>query len=213
MNIHSDPGIDSTFPCYGGLFREEAIMLLRRFYVQENEKGECSCMGILTRVLIVYALRVASPGSQTQEEPRTQDGNSPRDRHTRHLRSDQRGCRNGRESCGSQSQSRRQDCGSFGARNGPRNKPAPDCEYFRQHGQQHARNNPTCHSATIETTVAGNFDLLPGRAEGLGGLPFDCDYLDRETASCLATSPKSLGRDDTLSPGDSTRCGRLIIIV
>ncbi|KAF7194811.1 tRNA-specific adenosine deaminase subunit tad2 [Pseudocercospora fuligena] len=39
MNIHSDPGIDSTFPCYGGLFREEAIMLLRRFYVQENEKA------------------------------------------------------------------------------------------------------------------------------------------------------------------------------
>lgn len=42
MNIHSDPGIDSTFPCYGGLFREEAIMLLRRFYVQENEKGKTS---------------------------------------------------------------------------------------------------------------------------------------------------------------------------
>lgn len=40
MNVHSDPGIDGTFPCYGGLFREEAIMLLRRFYVQENEKGE-----------------------------------------------------------------------------------------------------------------------------------------------------------------------------
>lgn len=40
MNVHSDPGIDSSFPCYGGLFREEAIMLLRRFYVQENEKGQ-----------------------------------------------------------------------------------------------------------------------------------------------------------------------------
>ncbi|KAI5356927.1 putative cytidine and deoxycytidylate deaminase domain, APOBEC/CMP deaminase, zinc-binding protein [Septoria linicola] len=39
MNVHSDPGIDSGFPCYGGLFREEAIMLLRRFYVQENEKA------------------------------------------------------------------------------------------------------------------------------------------------------------------------------
>ena len=25
---------------YGGIFREEAIMLLRRFYIQENEKGE-----------------------------------------------------------------------------------------------------------------------------------------------------------------------------
>lgn len=28
-------------PVYGGIFREEAIMLLRKFYVQENEKGAC----------------------------------------------------------------------------------------------------------------------------------------------------------------------------
>ena len=34
------PGVDCTFGGYGGLFREEAIMLLRRFYIQENEKGE-----------------------------------------------------------------------------------------------------------------------------------------------------------------------------
>lgn len=26
-------------PVYGGIFREEAIMLLRKFYVQENEKA------------------------------------------------------------------------------------------------------------------------------------------------------------------------------
>lgn len=39
MNIHSDDGVDRPYPVYGGLFREEAIMLLRRFYVQENEKG------------------------------------------------------------------------------------------------------------------------------------------------------------------------------
>lgn len=32
--------IDPPYPAYGGLFREEAIMLLRRFYVQENEKGK-----------------------------------------------------------------------------------------------------------------------------------------------------------------------------
>jgi tRNA-specific adenosine deaminase 2 len=25
---------------YGGLFQKEAIMLLRRFYIQENDKGE-----------------------------------------------------------------------------------------------------------------------------------------------------------------------------
>ena len=34
-HTHS-PGIDQP---YGGLFREEAIMLLRRFYIQENDKG------------------------------------------------------------------------------------------------------------------------------------------------------------------------------
>ena len=41
MQIHSDASVDRPFPVYGGLFREEAIMLLRRFYVQENDKGEC----------------------------------------------------------------------------------------------------------------------------------------------------------------------------
>ncbi|KAL2355379.1 cytidine deaminase-like protein [Cryomyces antarcticus] len=39
MNIHSDPSIDMPYAVYGGLFREEAIMLLRRFYIQENEKA------------------------------------------------------------------------------------------------------------------------------------------------------------------------------
>ena len=32
---------DPPFPVYGGIFREEAIALLRRFYEQENEKGQC----------------------------------------------------------------------------------------------------------------------------------------------------------------------------
>jgi tRNA-specific adenosine deaminase 2 len=40
MNMHSDAGVDKPYPVYGGIFREEAIMLLRRFYVQENEKGK-----------------------------------------------------------------------------------------------------------------------------------------------------------------------------
>jgi len=31
--------IDSPYPVYGGIYRDEAIMLLRRFYVQENEKA------------------------------------------------------------------------------------------------------------------------------------------------------------------------------
>jgi tRNA-specific adenosine deaminase 2 len=33
------PSIDEGYPVYGGLFREEAIMLLRRFYIQENDKA------------------------------------------------------------------------------------------------------------------------------------------------------------------------------
>lgn len=37
-NIYS-PSIDPPYPVYGGLFQKEAIMLLRRFYIQENEKG------------------------------------------------------------------------------------------------------------------------------------------------------------------------------
>lgn len=34
------PSSDPPYPVYGGIFREKAIMLLRRFYIQENEKGE-----------------------------------------------------------------------------------------------------------------------------------------------------------------------------
>lgn len=33
------PSIEPPYPVFGGIFREEAIMLLRRFYVQENGKG------------------------------------------------------------------------------------------------------------------------------------------------------------------------------
>lgn len=33
------PSIDPPYPVYGGIYREEAIMLLRKFYVQENEKA------------------------------------------------------------------------------------------------------------------------------------------------------------------------------
>ncbi|KAJ9229796.1 hypothetical protein DTO271D3_2042 [Paecilomyces variotii] len=40
LSLHSDPGIDQPYPVYGGLFHKEAIMLLRRFYIQENENVE-----------------------------------------------------------------------------------------------------------------------------------------------------------------------------
>ncbi|KAL1963304.1 hypothetical protein VTN77DRAFT_8527 [Rasamsonia byssochlamydoides] len=39
LSLHSDPGIDPPYPVHGGIFRKEAIMLLRRFYIQENEKA------------------------------------------------------------------------------------------------------------------------------------------------------------------------------
>ncbi|KAF1815145.1 cytidine deaminase-like protein [Eremomyces bilateralis CBS 781.70] len=39
LEIHSDPSIDPPLEVRGGLYREEAIMLLRRFYVQENVKA------------------------------------------------------------------------------------------------------------------------------------------------------------------------------
>jgi tRNA-specific adenosine deaminase 2 len=35
----TSPSVDKPYPVYGGIFREEAIMLLRKFYVQENEKA------------------------------------------------------------------------------------------------------------------------------------------------------------------------------
>jgi hypothetical protein len=44
MTVHMDDSVDPAYPVYGGLFREEAIMLLRRFYVQENDKGESLCV-------------------------------------------------------------------------------------------------------------------------------------------------------------------------
>ncbi|OQD68506.1 hypothetical protein PENDEC_c034G05141 [Penicillium decumbens] len=39
LSLHSDVSLDPPYPVYGGLFQKEAIMLLRRFYIQENEKA------------------------------------------------------------------------------------------------------------------------------------------------------------------------------
>lgn len=33
------PGVNRPFEAQGGIFRDEAIMLLRRFYTQENDRG------------------------------------------------------------------------------------------------------------------------------------------------------------------------------
>ncbi|CAI7568852.1 unnamed protein product [Penicillium manginii] len=39
LTIHSDKSIDPPYPVYVGLYRKEAITLLRQFYIQENEKA------------------------------------------------------------------------------------------------------------------------------------------------------------------------------
>ncbi|PYH97768.1 cytidine and deoxycytidylate deaminase zinc-binding domain protein [Aspergillus ellipticus CBS 707.79] len=39
LSLHSDPSIDPSHPTYGGLYHKEAIILLRRFYIQENDKA------------------------------------------------------------------------------------------------------------------------------------------------------------------------------
>ncbi|KAK7529739.1 tRNA-specific adenosine deaminase subunit TAD2 [Phyllosticta citricarpa] len=36
---NDSPSVDKPYPVYGGIFREEAIMLLRKFYVQQNTKA------------------------------------------------------------------------------------------------------------------------------------------------------------------------------
>lgn len=39
MNIHNCEAVDPPYEVSGGWLREEAIMMLRRFYVQENGKA------------------------------------------------------------------------------------------------------------------------------------------------------------------------------
>ena len=39
LSLHKDDSANPVLPAYGGIFREKAIMLLRRFYIQENEKA------------------------------------------------------------------------------------------------------------------------------------------------------------------------------
>ncbi|KAF2843624.1 cytidine deaminase-like protein [Patellaria atrata CBS 101060] len=66
LNVHSDPGVDKPYPVYGGIFREEAIMLLRRFYVQENEKAP-EPKGKKTRELKTEILPLAVNNVQIEE--------------------------------------------------------------------------------------------------------------------------------------------------
>ncbi|EMC92720.1 hypothetical protein BAUCODRAFT_114576 [Baudoinia panamericana UAMH 10762] len=69
MTVHSDPGVDPPYPVYGGLFREEAIMLLRKFYVQENNKAPDpkpkKNRELKTEILPITTPNVATPGGGT----------------------------------------------------------------------------------------------------------------------------------------------------
>jgi tRNA-specific adenosine deaminase 2 len=54
LSLHSDSAIDPPYPVHGGLQRKEAIMLLRRFYIQENEKGMLiTCVAIFGKKLLL----------------------------------------------------------------------------------------------------------------------------------------------------------------
>ncbi|TKA71699.1 hypothetical protein B0A55_07145 [Friedmanniomyces simplex] len=69
MTVHSDPAVDAPYPVYGGLFREEAIMLLRKFYVQENAKAPDpkpkKNRELKTEILPISTPNVATPGGST----------------------------------------------------------------------------------------------------------------------------------------------------
>lgn len=72
MRTDDSPSVDAPYPVYGGLFREEAIMLLRRFYVQENDKGKS-----VEHVYIFLAdAAMYSTNAAAQEAQGTQDGHS-----------------------------------------------------------------------------------------------------------------------------------------
>ena len=37
--IRPSPSVDPPYAAYGGIFKEQAVLLLQRFYMQENVKG------------------------------------------------------------------------------------------------------------------------------------------------------------------------------
>ena len=63
----NSPGVDKPYPVNGGLLREEAIMLLRRFYVQENNKGAVSYPHYEDETVMI----TISPRTEAKERPPT----------------------------------------------------------------------------------------------------------------------------------------------
>ncbi|KAK4570353.1 tRNA(adenine34) deaminase [Recurvomyces mirabilis] len=75
MTVHQDRSVDPPYPVYGGLFREEAIMLLRKFYVQENNKAPDpkpkKNRELKTEILPISTPKVATPSVSTPDvEPK-----------------------------------------------------------------------------------------------------------------------------------------------
>jgi tRNA-specific adenosine deaminase 2 len=66
------PNIEPPYKIYGGIYRAEAIMLLRRFYVQENEKGLC----------LLYIFDILSPSLTRISAP------EPKQKKNRELKTD-----------------------------------------------------------------------------------------------------------------------------
>lgn len=61
LTCDNSVGIDPPYPVYSGLFHKEAIMLLRRFYTQENEKGIYPYLYPNIRVLFTYFEKRPNP--------------------------------------------------------------------------------------------------------------------------------------------------------
>ena len=68
------PGVDRPYPVMGGLYREEAIMLLRRFYVQENGKGRFLHSSISHGTCEIDPLPAPEPKSKKDRQLNTNIG-------------------------------------------------------------------------------------------------------------------------------------------
>ena len=68
----NSPSVDEPLSTYGGLFADQAIMLLRRFYVQENSKG----MAVVPATSKMLLTDRFSPKTEAQERSTTQCRNS-----------------------------------------------------------------------------------------------------------------------------------------
>ena len=69
--IRISSSIDPPYPVQGGLFHKEAIMLLRRFYIQENEKGMWRTSVTVMKSLLTKSLTAPKPRPKKHRELKT----------------------------------------------------------------------------------------------------------------------------------------------